>query len=347
MGVGRVTRRAKEVFISKSVRPYRVSASTVVTLHYCCHPALSRMTVYRNQLSRSSQPWSSCGPAPVLLHCICRLWELEAVNFHSRANWSHPQDPGEGIYPSQRRTGWGAPLGSSGLLFTPQAMVIAQMILVAPIVAALTRQTIEDLWTEYRDELTAMGIGPAGRAATLTFDARFSLVTALLAGFGRAAAEVGAVLIVGGNIDGFTRTMTTAITLETSKGDLPLAIGLGLGADRPERRGQDHAAAAHHGADPAHERTCDLGRPRAGGVHTSRLRVPAADDAAPQRRRQYPLCARRRRRATRATGCPRARTRRARRSCRARPPASAQALRRRATAACARTRARQGAANPP
>src|SRR5262245_33227125 len=106
--------------------------------------------------------------------------------------------------------------------------VIAQMILVAPIVAALTRQTIEDLWTEYRDELTAMGIGPAGRAATLTFDARFSLVTALLAGFGRAAAEVGAVLIVGGNIDGFTRTMTTAITLETSKGDLPLAIGLGL-----------------------------------------------------------------------------------------------------------------------
>ena len=120
------------------------------------------------------------------------------------------------------------PLGSWGLLFTPQAMVIAQSILVAPIVAALTRQTIEDLWTEYRDELTAMGIGPAGRVATLIFDARFSLVTALLAGFGRAAAEVGAVLIVGGNIDGFTRVMTTAIALETSKGDLPLAIGLGL-----------------------------------------------------------------------------------------------------------------------
>jgi tungstate transport system permease protein len=120
------------------------------------------------------------------------------------------------------------PLGSWGLLFTPQAMVIAQLILVAPIVAALTRQTIEDLWTEYRDELTAMGVGPAGRVATLIFDARFSLVTALLAGFGRAAAEVGAVLIVGGNIDGFTRVMTTAIALETSKGDLPLAIGLGL-----------------------------------------------------------------------------------------------------------------------
>jgi tungstate transport system permease protein len=120
------------------------------------------------------------------------------------------------------------PLGSWGLLFTPQAMIIAQTILIAPIIAALTRQTIEDLWVEYRDELAAMDVGPLGRIATLIWDARFSLVTALLAGFGRAAAEVGAVIIVGGNIDGFTRTMTTAIALETSKGDLPLAIGLGL-----------------------------------------------------------------------------------------------------------------------
>ena len=120
------------------------------------------------------------------------------------------------------------PLGSWGLLFTPQAMVIAQSVLVAPIIAALTRQTIEDLWTEYRDELAAMDVGPFRRIATLIWDGRFSLVTALLAGFGRAAAEVGAILIVGGNIDGFTRTMTTAIALETSKGDLPLAIGLGV-----------------------------------------------------------------------------------------------------------------------
>lgn len=120
------------------------------------------------------------------------------------------------------------PLGSWGLLFTPQAMVIAQTILIAPIIAALARQTIEDLWTEYRDELAAMDVGPIGRIGTLVWDARFSLVTALLAGFGRAAAEVGAVIIVGGNIDGFTRTMTTAIALETSKGDLPLAIGLGI-----------------------------------------------------------------------------------------------------------------------
>jgi tungstate transport system permease protein len=120
------------------------------------------------------------------------------------------------------------PLGDLGLLFTPAAMVIAQTVLVAPIIAALTRQTIEDLWVEYREELAAMNIGPARRVLTLIWDARFSLVTALLAGFGRAAAEVGAIIVVGGNIEGFTRTMTTAIALETSKGDLPLAIGLGI-----------------------------------------------------------------------------------------------------------------------
>lgn len=132
---------------------------------------------------------------------------------------------GLAVFLSLSRSG---PLGSWGLLFTPQAMIIAQTILVAPIIAALTRQTIEDLWEEYQDELTAMDVGPALRVSTLIWDARFSLVTALLAGFGRAAAEVGAIIIVGGNIDGFTRTMTTAIALETSKGDLPLAIGLGM-----------------------------------------------------------------------------------------------------------------------
>jgi tungstate transport system permease protein len=120
------------------------------------------------------------------------------------------------------------PLGSFGILFTPAAMIVAQTILVTPIIAALARQTIEDLWAEYQDELAGMNVGPLARVLTLIRDARFSLVTALLAGFGRAAAEVGAVIIVGGNIDGFTRTMTTAIALETSKGDLPLAIGLGM-----------------------------------------------------------------------------------------------------------------------
>jgi tungstate transport system permease protein len=120
------------------------------------------------------------------------------------------------------------PLGPFGLLFTPRAMIIAQAVLITPIIAALTRQLVEDLWVEYCDELTAMAVGPAGRVATLLWDARFSLVTIALAGFGRAAAEVGAVMIVGGNIDGFTRVMTTTIALETSKGDLALAIGLGL-----------------------------------------------------------------------------------------------------------------------
>jgi tungstate transport system permease protein len=120
------------------------------------------------------------------------------------------------------------PLGFLGILFTPRAMILAQAVLVVPIIAALTRQTIEDLWTEYRDELTAMRVGPLARVATLIRDARFSLITVMLAGFGRAAAEVGTVMIVGGNIDGYTRTMTTAIALETSKGDLPLAVGLGI-----------------------------------------------------------------------------------------------------------------------
>jgi tungstate transport system permease protein len=119
------------------------------------------------------------------------------------------------------------PLGALGILFTPTAMIIAQTILVTPIIAALGRQTIEDLWAEYCDELTAMNVGPFRRVATLIWDGRFSLVVTLLAGFGRAAAEVGAIIIVGGNINGFTRTMTTAIALETSKGDLPLAMGLG------------------------------------------------------------------------------------------------------------------------
>jgi tungstate transport system permease protein len=136
-----------------------------------------------------------------------------------------PVVAGLAVYLLLSRSG---PLGSLGILFTPQAMIVAQTVLVTPIIAALSRQTIEDMWVEYRDELAAMNVGPARRVATLLWDARFSLLTALLAGFGRAAAEVGAIIIVGGNIEGFTRTMTTAIALETSKGDLPLAVGLGI-----------------------------------------------------------------------------------------------------------------------
>jgi tungstate transport system permease protein len=120
------------------------------------------------------------------------------------------------------------PLGEFGILFTPSAMIVAQTVLVVPIIAALTRQSVADLHGEYREQLQSLGVGPLRAIPTLLWDARFTLVTAVLAGFGRAAAEVGAVLIVGGNIRGVTRVMTTAITLETSKGDLALALGLGL-----------------------------------------------------------------------------------------------------------------------
>jgi tungstate transport system permease protein len=120
------------------------------------------------------------------------------------------------------------PLGEFGLLFTPSAMVIAQAVLVTPIIAALTRQVIEDAWLEYEEQLRSLGARTGDAALTLLWDTRFALMTVVLAGFGRAAAEVGAVMIVGGNIDGVTRVMTTAIALETSKGDLPLALGLGM-----------------------------------------------------------------------------------------------------------------------
>ena len=120
------------------------------------------------------------------------------------------------------------PLGTLGLLFTPSAMIIAQVILVTPIIAALARQVIEDLWTEYEEQLRSLGAGPGRALTALLWDGRFSLVTAVLAGFGRASAEVGAMMIVGGNIDHVTRVMTTAIALEVSKGDLALALGLGI-----------------------------------------------------------------------------------------------------------------------
>lgn len=120
------------------------------------------------------------------------------------------------------------PLGRLGLLFTPGAMIIAQCVLVTPIIAALARQILEDLWYDYREQLTSLGALPGRALWTLLWDARFSLLTALLAGFGRAIAEVGSIIIVGGNIDHVTRTMTTAIVLETSRGNIALALGLGI-----------------------------------------------------------------------------------------------------------------------
>jgi len=120
------------------------------------------------------------------------------------------------------------PLGSFGLLYTPTAMIIAQTILITPIIAALSRQVIEDLHNEYAEQFTSLSVPRGAAIRALIWDARYSLLTVALAGFGRAVAEVGAVIIVGGNIDHLTRVMTTAIALETSKGDLPLALALGI-----------------------------------------------------------------------------------------------------------------------
>ena len=120
------------------------------------------------------------------------------------------------------------PLGVLGLLFTPTAMIIAQTILITPIIAALTRQTVEDLWAEYGEHLRSIRASLFQSIATLLWDGRYALLTTVLAGFGRASAEVGAVMIVGGNINHATRVMTTSIALETSKGNLSLALGLGI-----------------------------------------------------------------------------------------------------------------------
>ena len=120
------------------------------------------------------------------------------------------------------------PLGPLGILFTPPAIVLAQALLVIPIVAAMSRQFVEDAWDEYREQLTSLGVRPPRAVPTLLWDLRYSLLTVVLLGFGRAASEVGAVMVVGGNIDGVTRVMTTAIALETTKGDLPLALALGV-----------------------------------------------------------------------------------------------------------------------
>jgi tungstate transport system permease protein len=129
------------------------------------------------------------------------------------------------VYLALSRAG---PLGPLGILFTPTAMVLAQTVLILPIIAALSRQAVEDAWREYDDQLRSLGVHGLAAAMTVLWDTRFSLLTAVLAGLGRASAEVGAVMIVGGNIDGVTRVMTTTIALETSKGDLPLALGLGV-----------------------------------------------------------------------------------------------------------------------
>lgn len=120
------------------------------------------------------------------------------------------------------------PFGVLQLLYTPTAMIIAQVVLVTPIIGALTRQACQDLLEEYDEQLRSLGASSSAIVVTLLWDGRYRLITAVLAGFGRAIAEVGAVMIVGGNIDHVTRTMTTAIALETSKGNIALALALGI-----------------------------------------------------------------------------------------------------------------------
>ena len=129
------------------------------------------------------------------------------------------------VYLALSRSG---PFGSYGLLFSPSAMIVAQSLLVVPLIAAVTRQIVEDAWKDYAPEFSVIGIGRPQAVGLLLTDCRFSLLVATLAGLGRAMSEVGAVMIVGGNIEGYTRVMTTAIALETSKGDLALSIALGL-----------------------------------------------------------------------------------------------------------------------
>ncbi len=282
---------------------------------------------------------------------------------------------GLAIYLLLSRSG---PLGSWGLLFTPQAMIVAQTVLIAPIIAALTRQTMEDLWSEYRDELAAMDVGPLGRIATLIWDGRFSLVTALLAGFGRAAAEVGAVHHRGrqyrrlhphhddrdraGDLEGRSAARHRArpradrhrrrgqrrclglaaggrticgVTMRAPVTDLPIVledvsfsaggvtilerISLALAAGPPtvligpNGAGKTTLLRLIMGLiAPTRGRVTWGGREQVAS-DASRHRVPTAGDASPQRRGQYPLCARRRRRAARARA---ARAPRALRACR-------------------------------
>ena len=194
-----------------------VALSLEVSLRLCCAAALDRSAARRAAGDRALS-----GPQAVIV-ALNALMGLPPVVV------------GLLVYLLLSRAG---PLGQLGLLFTPTAMVIAQTILIAPIIAALSRQVVEDAWREYAEQLRSLGATPLHAALTLLWDTRFSLVTVVLAGFGRAAAEVGAVMIVGGNIDGVTRVMTTTIALETSKGDLPLALGLGHRAGRARPRAQ-------------------------------------------------------------------------------------------------------------
>lgn len=201
--------------------------STALTLILSMDSALISIVMLSLQVSLMAVLIASLIALP--LGAALALWRFPGRNFVIVALNAlmglPPVVAGLCVYLLLSRAG---PLGEWGLLFTPTAMVIAQVILVLPIIAALTRQQVEALYGEYAEQLNSLGLTRLRMIPTLLWDARFGLLTVILAGFGRASAEVGAVMIVGGNIDGVTRVMTTSIVLETSKGNLPMALGLGI-----------------------------------------------------------------------------------------------------------------------
>lgn len=203
------------------------AASTALHLIATADPAVAQIVLLSLRVSLSALLIAALIGLPLgALLAIARFPGRGAVlTFTNALMGLPPVVAGLAIYLLLSRSG---PLGSLGLLFTPGAMIIAQAVLITPILAALSRQVLEGLWEEYAEQLRSFGAGPLRAVPTLLWDGRFALLTVLLAGFGRASAEVGAVMVVGGNIEGFTRVMTTAIALETSAGNLPLALALGL-----------------------------------------------------------------------------------------------------------------------
>ena len=203
------------------------AAATALDLVLAADPAVARIVALSLRVSLSALLVAACIGLPLgALLAVARFPGRGAILTLLNALMGLPPVvAGLLIYLLLSRSG---PLGHLGLLFTPSAMVIAQAVLIAPILAALSRQVLEALWEEYAEQLRSLGAGPLRAVPTLLWDGRFALLTVLLAGFGRACAEVGAVMIVGGNIEGFTRVMTTAIALETSAGNLPLALALGM-----------------------------------------------------------------------------------------------------------------------
>lgn len=203
------------------------AAATALDLVLSADPAVARIIALSLRVSFTALVVAACIGLPLgALLAVLRFPGRGAILTLLNALMGLPPVvAGLLIYLLLSRSG---PLGHLGLLFTPTAMVIAQAVLIAPILAALTRQVLEALWEDYAEQLRSLGAGPLRAVPTLLWDGRFALLTVLLAGFGRACAEVGAVMIVGGNIEGFTRVMTTAIALETSAGNLPLALALGM-----------------------------------------------------------------------------------------------------------------------